>query len=98
MSYKGRVCMAVGWVLIAVTNVYNKYSGIQHTDESRYPVYQCCTTSSQNLCFFGVKAGVFGVEASTPTLILQNLVYHISTMECTSCNSKPLMVEWCGHA
>ena len=31
MSYKGRVCMAVGRVLIAVTN---KYSGMQHTDET----------------------------------------------------------------
>ena len=26
MGFKGRVCMAVGRVLIVVTNVYNRYS------------------------------------------------------------------------
>ena len=69
MSYKGRVCMAVGWVLIAVTNVYNKYSILMNQSMFTSAVQQL---SSQNLCFFGVEAGVFGVEVSTPTLILQN--------------------------
>ena len=34
MGYKGRVCMAVGRVLIAVTNVYNRYSA-----ENLYAAY-----------------------------------------------------------
>ena len=62
--------MAVGRVMIAVTTVYNATAGIvlkicmQHTEKS---VYQCCTTSNQNL---GVGAGVFGVEASTLSISL----------------------------
>ena len=75
MSCKGRVCMAVGRVLIAVINV-----GIvlkicmQHTDGSK-SVYQCCTTKLEPM-LFGVEAGVFGIEAFTHT-------YSI-TFECTA--------------
>ena len=56
--------MAVGRVLIAVTNVYNRYSAEKLyavSDESKF-VYQCCTTCNQNLCFLRVIVG----SVSTP--------------------------------
>ena len=79
MGYKGKVCMAVGRVLIAVTNVYNRYTVLkicmQHTDESKC-VYQCCTTSNH----FGIEVGVFGAEASTPPAPLETLHGLVTTV------------------
>ena len=65
MGYKGKVCLAVGRVLIAVINVHNRCIVLkicmQHTDESM-SVYQYLQQATKT----GVEAGMFGVEASTP--------------------------------